>query len=107
LYENTKNTHFTYLTLLRLLIKLFRIGLHFWDYGNAFLLEARRAGADVTKRNADGQQDDKGIQFRYDSYVQKIMGYDDKRIFITAVLCRLSSIISVVFQCTISVQQKV
>merc|ERR1712223_919006 len=25
------------------------VGLHFWDYGNAFLLEARRAGADVTK----------------------------------------------------------
>lgn len=50
------------------------IGLHFWDYGNAFLLEARRAGADVTKKNADGKQEDKGIEFRYDSYVQKIMG---------------------------------
>ena len=51
------------------------IGLYFWDYGNAFLLEARRAGAKVTKPNADGQEDDKGIEFRYDSYVQKIMGY--------------------------------
>jgi len=50
------------------------VGLHFWDYGNAFLLEARRAGADVTKKNADGQQDDNSIEFRYDSYVQKIMG---------------------------------
>ena len=54
----------------------FYLGLHFWDYGNAFLLEARRAGADVTKKNADGQQDDNSIEFRYDSYVQKIMGYE-------------------------------
>ena len=55
---------------------IFHLGLHFWDYGNAFLLEARRAGADVTKKNADGQQDDNSIEFRYDSYVQKIMGYE-------------------------------
>ena len=54
----------------------FHLGLHFWDYGNAFLLEARRAGADVTKKNADGQKDDNSIEFRYDSYVQKIMGYE-------------------------------
>lgn len=40
-------------------------GMYFFDYGNAFLLEASRAGADVV--NADGQ-------FRYPSYVQDIMG---------------------------------
>lgn len=40
-------------------------GMCFWDYGNAFLLEASRAGADV------GQ---KGIRFKYPSYVQDIMG---------------------------------
>jgi len=40
-------------------------GTHFWDYGNAFLLEASRAGADVTR--ADGS-------FRYPSYVEDIMG---------------------------------
>ncbi|XP_062977463.1 urocanate hydratase [Elgaria multicarinata webbii] len=43
-------------------------GLFFWDYGNAFLLEAQRAGADVKKRGAR-----KG-EFRYPSYVQHIMG---------------------------------
>jgi len=40
-------------------------GTYFWDYGNAFLLEAGRAGADVMK--ADGT-------FIYPSYVQDIMG---------------------------------
>ena len=40
-------------------------GMYFWDYGNAFLLEASRAGADVTK--PDGS-------FCYPSYVQDIMG---------------------------------
>ena len=40
-------------------------GMYFWDYGNAFLLEASRAGADVMK--PDGS-------FRYPSYVQDIMG---------------------------------
>ncbi|MCH5247138.1 MAG: urocanate hydratase [Muribaculaceae bacterium] len=40
-------------------------GMYFFDYGNAFLLEASRAGADVT--DSDGQ-------FRYPSYVQDIMG---------------------------------
>jgi urocanate hydratase len=40
-------------------------GMSFWDYGNAFLLEASRAGADVTR--ADGS-------FRYPSYVEHIMG---------------------------------
>ena len=40
-------------------------GMYFWDYGNAFLLEAQRAGATIT--NADGS-------FSYPSYVQDIMG---------------------------------
>jgi urocanate hydratase len=42
-----------------------RFGTYFFDYGNAFLLEAARAGADVL--GADGE-------FRYPSYVQDIMG---------------------------------
>ena len=41
-------------------------GTYFWDYGNAFLLEASRAGADVMSE--DGQT------FRYPSYVEDIMG---------------------------------
>ena len=41
-------------------------GTYFFDYGNAFLLEASRAGADVMSKN--------GIDFRYPSYVQDIMG---------------------------------
>ncbi|XP_058144826.1 urocanate hydratase isoform X1 [Dasypus novemcinctus] len=40
----------------------------FWDYGNAFLLEAQRAGADVEKKGANK------TEFRYPSYVQHIMG---------------------------------
>ncbi|MDK2909386.1 MAG: urocanate hydratase [Bacteroidales bacterium] len=40
-------------------------GMYFFDYGNAFLLEASRAGADILK--PDGS-------FRYPSYVQDIMG---------------------------------
>jgi urocanate hydratase len=40
-------------------------GTYFFDYGNAFLLEASRAGADVLR--SDGE-------FRYPSYVQDIMG---------------------------------
>ncbi|XP_043407426.1 urocanate hydratase [Chelonia mydas] len=43
-------------------------GMVFWDYGNAFLLEAQRAGADVEKRGANK------TEFRYPSYVQHIMG---------------------------------
>ena len=42
-----------------------RRGMHFWDYGNAFLLEARRAGAAVNA--PDGS-------FIYPSYVEDIMG---------------------------------
>jgi len=41
-------------------------GTYFFDYGNAFLLEASRAGADIMKDN--------GIDFKYPSYVQDILG---------------------------------
>lgn len=41
-------------------------GTYFFDYGNAFLLESSRAGADVLAEN--------GIDFKYSSYVQDIMG---------------------------------
>jgi urocanate hydratase len=41
-------------------------GTYFFDYGNAFLLEASRAGADIMADN--------DIDFRYPSYVQDIMG---------------------------------
>ncbi|MEY3398124.1 MAG: hypothetical protein RL220_718, partial [Bacteroidota bacterium] len=41
-------------------------GTYFFDYGNAFLLEASRAGADVMAKD--------GIRFRYPSYVQDILG---------------------------------
>ncbi|XP_037091843.1 urocanate hydratase-like [Pollicipes pollicipes] len=44
-------------------------GMTFWDYGNAFLLEARRAGADVSR-----DDDPNGLRFRYPSYVQDVMG---------------------------------
>ena len=40
-------------------------GMYFFDYGNAFLLEASRSGADITLDNG---------KFRYPSYVQDIMG---------------------------------
>ena len=41
-------------------------GTYFFDYGNAFLLEASRAGADIMAKNQ--------IDFRYPSYVQDILG---------------------------------
>jgi urocanate hydratase len=41
-------------------------GTYFFDYGNAFLLEASRAGAEIMAAN--------GIDFKYPSYVQDIMG---------------------------------
>lgn len=41
-------------------------GTYFFDYGNAFLLEASRAGAEVMAPN--------GIDFRFPSYVQDILG---------------------------------
>ena len=45
--------------------KLTARGMYFFDYGNAFLLQSQRAGADIM--SADGR-------FRYPSYVQDIMG---------------------------------
>lgn len=45
--------------------KLTSQGMYFFDYGNAFLLEASRAGADILKENG---------KFKYASYVQDIMG---------------------------------
>ena len=44
--------------------KLAERGMYFFDYGNAFLLESSRAGADIMK----------GDKFKYPSYVQDIMG---------------------------------
>jgi urocanate hydratase len=41
-------------------------GTYFFDYGNAFLLESSRAGADIMAEN--------GLDFKYPSYVQDIMG---------------------------------
>lgn len=46
--------------------KLTSRGMYFFDYGNAFLLEASRAGADIMAED--------GKNFRYPSYVQDIMG---------------------------------
>lgn len=40
-------------------------GMYFFDYGNAFLLQSKRAGADISLDNG---------KFRYPSYVQDIMG---------------------------------
>ncbi len=45
--------------------KLTKKGMYFFDYGNAFLLEAKRAGADIL---------DQSNKFKYPSYVQDIMG---------------------------------
>jgi urocanate hydratase len=46
--------------------KLTEKGMYFFDYGNAFLLESSRAGADIMASD--------GIKFKYPSYVQDIMG---------------------------------
>ena len=43
-----------------------KIGTYFFDYGNAFLLEASRAGASIMAKN--------NIDFKYPSYVQDILG---------------------------------
>ncbi|RMF30647.1 MAG: urocanate hydratase [Bacteroidetes bacterium] len=42
-------------------------GMYFWDYGNAFLLEAGKAGADIFRNPEEGT-------YRYPSYVEDIMG---------------------------------
>ncbi len=46
--------------------KLAAQGMYFFDYGNAFLLESKRAGADIGGTH--------GEEFRYPSYVEDIMG---------------------------------
>jgi urocanate hydratase len=46
--------------------RLAQQGMYFFDYGNAFLLECKRAGADVAGKSGD--------EFRYPSYVEDIMG---------------------------------
>lgn len=46
--------------------KLTSKGMYFFDYGNAFLLQSKRAGADIMSQD--------GKRFRYTSYVQDIMG---------------------------------
>jgi len=51
---------------IRAINKLSEKGMYFFDYGNAFLLESSRAGAEVMAAD--------GISFRYPSYVQDIMG---------------------------------
>ena len=56
-------THVSYIN------ELCNNGTRFWDYGNAFLLEASRAGADV-----GAEQTPAGLTFKYPSYVQHIMG---------------------------------
>jgi len=45
--------------------ELSKRGMFFWDYGNAFMLEAKRSNADILKE--DGR-------FKYPSYVENIMG---------------------------------
>ena len=56
--------------------KLVEGGMYFFDYGNAFLLEASRAGADVYNdgMGPDNIDTEKVRKFRYPSYVQDIMG---------------------------------
>jgi urocanate hydratase len=47
--------------------KMTERGMYFWDYGNAFLLEAGNAGADIWKNKEEGI-------YKYPSYVEDIMG---------------------------------
>ena len=63
--------------------KLTARGMYFFDYGNAFMLEAGRAGADISKSTGTGSAERLSEQrrtstaqptFRYPSYVQDIMG---------------------------------
>ena len=71
--------------------------MFFWDYGNAFLLEARRAGADVSPKNCggDSQNDilnEEATAFRYPSYVQDIMGWVTRYFSICFIKMRLKVI---------------
>jgi urocanate hydratase len=49
-------------------------GMYFFDYGNAFLLEAGRAGADIYKTEKPLKGGHIGATFKYNSYVQDILG---------------------------------
>jgi urocanate hydratase len=49
-------------------------GMAFWDYGNAFLLEGMRAGADVLTEASAGRQPENGGEFRWQTYFQAFMG---------------------------------
>ncbi len=53
--------------------KLAALGMYFWDYGNAFLLEAGRAGADIFVSQNSGLKS-MSQNYKYNSYVQDIMG---------------------------------
>ncbi|MEA2105163.1 MAG: urocanate hydratase [Bacteroidota bacterium] len=63
--EFKKHVHESLKRQVEAINKLAAKGMYFFDYGNAFLLEASRAGADILKD--DGK-------FKYPSYVQDIMG---------------------------------
>ena len=56
--------------------KLSANGMYFFDYGNAFLLEASRAGANIFNpgKNENSVDTEKSKKFKYPSYVQDIMG---------------------------------
>jgi Urocanate hydratase len=56
--------------------KVVEKGMYFFDYGNAFLLEASRAGADIFNpgMNANSNDTQTTRKFKYPSYVQDIMG---------------------------------
>jgi urocanate hydratase len=60
-----KKVHESLVRQVKAINKLTANGMYFWDYGNAFLLEAKRARADIVGQSGD---------FRYPSYVQDIMG---------------------------------
>jgi len=78
---HTNPTHFKVLVLETLkrhvnaINKLSKAGMYFWDYGNAFLLEARKGKCDILTDNDDQGGDElTATNFKYPSYVQHIMG---------------------------------
>lgn len=54
--------------------RLTKHGMRFWDYGNSFLLESKRAGADILLDPSQANGSDDTSAFKYPSYVQDIMG---------------------------------
>lgn len=69
-------SNFSLLRQIAAIEKLCSRGMRFWDYGNAFLVECHRAGADILAADA---KDDKS--FKYPSYMQDIMGFVNSRFF--------------------------